>query len=119
MIIQETKNTKVNILLNTLNEFDINSEIVDNEKADILIDGIIWEVKTSKQGEKHPTHSLQGSTHSSSKCNNYILIRYGVNWNRIFKYKTKPNYFINSLHFSVISSETLTRLGPQTPLATI
>lgn len=90
-----------NVICPTLKEFGISCLSQKNEKGDLLIDGETWELKTSKQGEKKGgNETIQGSTHSGSKCNNYIFIRYGVDWNKKFVYKTKPNNFINQLHVS-------------------
>lgn len=105
------RNNKVSVIIGNeieeelcplLKSMNIVSEHVDNEIGDFLIENTMWELKTSKEKTNGKgIKTLQGSTHSGSKCDNYIFIRYGINIDKILKWKDKPNNIIDRLHFSV------------------
>jgi hypothetical protein len=90
-------------MIPTLKSFNIENAVhIDNQFGDFKIGDHIWELKTSKVNPNtNDNKTMQGSTHSGSKCNSYIFIRYDIDIDKVFKYKTKPNYIINGLHFSV------------------
>ena len=79
----------IDTLAKYLKKFDVNVEPAHDAVGDLIItfpnkEKMIWEIKTS-QGE----NSFTGATHSSSKCNNYILINYSIN--RSMKLSLKEN----------------------------
>jgi len=90
----------------TLRKFNIKCQHIDNQVGDFIINGSVWELKTSKFNSElnSKNYTLQGATHSGSKCNNYIFIRYELDFDKILKYKSKPNNIIKGLHFSVHKS---------------
>jgi hypothetical protein len=79
----------------------VDCKYIDNEEGDFEIENEPWELKTSRENLGNSKQTLQGATHSSSKCKNYIFIRYGVNMDKKFLYLRKSNDVINRLHFSV------------------
>lgn len=87
----------------TLKNFGIKSKHIDNEVGDVKIENDIWEIKTSKESPfgKKSTHTIQGSTHSRSKCKRYIFIRYGIDVDKILVKPASVNNLINRLHISI------------------
>ena len=63
-------------LVDVLNKHGINAKVKCNNKGDLTINNEPWELKTT-QGK-----NFQGSTHASNKCNNYILIKYKLDYDK-------------------------------------
>tara|TARA_R110000824_G_scaffold9994_1_gene44337 strand:- start:10 stop:660 length:651 start_codon:yes stop_codon:yes gene_type:complete len=81
-------------------------ERIDNSVGDFLIDGVPWELKTkfvdrnsetyiNKKGEI--TYIYTGSTHSASKCNNYILFGMALDIDRPLSLEDEENKGIFNL----------------------
>jgi len=81
-----------NALKKTLNEI-MSNEITDSEK-DLELFNIPFELKTVREGL-----NFQGATHSFRKCNNYILLMYIFNDNKIMS--SINDILINGICLSV------------------
>ncbi|HQJ56945.1 MAG TPA: hypothetical protein PLH46_04815 [Caldisericia bacterium] len=82
----------IDTLAKHLERFGVKVESSHDAVGDLIIffpngDKMIWEIKTS-QGE----NSFTGATHSSSKCNNYILINYSIDRDMKLSLKKNKNF---------------------------
>ena len=78
------------------NDQDISIERKNDAVGDLIIfykkqEFMRWEIKTTQS-----KNSFTGSTHSSGKCNNYILISFGLNMDLVLN-KTSNEGIINEI----------------------